>query len=128
MSIGGIDVTTTKKIQKKQERKEMESSRLEQLQNYEKPSCSRSQVDKTIISSSSGTNSSFSDNLPLTAPSPNQEPTEDVVEPPPKHMRKRIINLPSLALACDRTGVSDRSAAIIASAVLKIMLWHYHTK
>lgn len=120
MIIGGIDVITTKKIQKKQERKEIELSRLKQIENHEKPSCSRSQANETTISSSS---TSFCDNLPLTAFSPNQEPIvenhlpqEDVVEPPPKQMR---INLPSLALACDRTGVSDRSAAIIASAVLK---------
>ncbi|CAH0562737.1 unnamed protein product [Brassicogethes aeneus] len=38
------------------------------------------------------------------------------VEVSSKQMR---IKLPSLAQACDRTGVSDRSAAIIASAVLK---------
>ncbi|KAK4879051.1 hypothetical protein RN001_007197 [Aquatica leii] len=29
------------------------------------------------------------------------------------------VKLPSLAQACDRTGVSDRSAATIVSAVLK---------
>uniref|UniRef100_A0A8D8T5D6 Uncharacterized protein n=1 Tax=Cacopsylla melanoneura TaxID=428564 RepID=A0A8D8T5D6_9HEMI len=38
------------------------------------------------------------------------------VTPTPKQMR---VPLPNLALVCDRAGVSDRSAAIIASSVLQ---------
>jgi len=34
---------------------------------------------------------------------------------------RMTITLPSLAKACDRTGVSDRAAAMIASAVLQDM-------
>lgn len=50
---------------------------------------------------------------------PSEEPLPLEVEisvMPAKHM---LLNLPSLALACNRTGVSNRSAAIIASAVLQ---------
>jgi len=32
---------------------------------------------------------------------------------------KRSLELPALALACDRTGISGRSAATIASAILQ---------
>lgn len=36
-----------------------------------------------------------------------------------KNIGQMRISLPKLAQACDRTGVSDRAAAIIASAVLE---------
>lgn len=44
------------------------------------------------------------------------EELKQIALPPQK---KKRLNFPSLALACDRTGVSDRAAAIIASSVLK---------
>jgi hypothetical protein len=57
----------------------------------------------------------FDKNLPSVSKSQNEKNKESSV---PQFHQLRVV-LPSLATACDRTGVSDRSAAIIASSVLK---------
>lgn len=55
--------------------------------------------------------------MPSTSPQyKNPEQVKHKASPPNK---KKRLNLTSLALACDRTGVSYRAAAIIASSVLK---------
>lgn len=109
MMIGSVDVAATIKNKKKLERKEKSLLRSKEVIKFEKPSCSRSLPDDNLITKSNNLryNATFD---------PNFEMSKQVVTPPQK---KRRFNLPSLALACDRTGVSDRSAAIIASSVLK---------
>lgn len=108
MMIGGIDLVATVKNMKKMRRQEKELLRNKEIMDPNQPSCSRSLPDDLTIESTSSSNNSV-------ASSPYQSPKQ-IAAPPSK---KNRLNLPSLALACDRTGVSDRAAAIIASSVLK---------
>ena len=118
MIIGSIDLVTTKRENDRIERKERDISLAKRDEVFQLPSCShgRTPVRNRI------TNVSDSIDLELTQISRSGLPEkgltlqDDILEPPSKQMR---VNLPSLTLACDRTGVSDRSAAIIASAVLQ---------
>ncbi|KAL4712991.1 hypothetical protein ACJJTC_012061 [Scirpophaga incertulas] len=109
MIIGGVDLAATIKNKKKEERKHKSSLRSRETIDSEKPCCSRfltdnvtSAIESTSASSSNSETSSPIKN-PFAAPS----------------AKKKRLSLPSLALACDRTGVSDRAAAMIASSVLK---------
>lgn len=114
MMIGGVDVATTAKNKKKQERKEKALYRSTEVNYFDKPCCSRSLTDDLETESSSSCDSLF---VPSTSPQyKNPEQVKHKASPPNK---KKRLNLTSLALACDRTGVSDRAAAIIASSVLK---------
>ncbi|CAG4957331.1 unnamed protein product [Parnassius apollo] len=114
MMIGGVDLVTTVKNKRKLERQEKSLLRNKEIFDPNKPCCSRSlpDDDDLTIESTSSSNS--------VASSPYQSPKHVArlpkTPPPPK---KKKLNLSSLALACDRTGVSDRAAAIIASSVLK---------
>ncbi|CAG4988526.1 unnamed protein product [Parnassius apollo] len=114
MMIGGVDLVTTVKNKRKLERQEKSLLRNKEIFDPNKPCCSRSlpHDDDLTIESTSSSNS--------VASSPYQSPKHVArlpkTPPPPK---KKKLNLSSLALACDRTGVSDRAAAIIASSVLK---------
>ncbi|CAG9792722.1 unnamed protein product [Diatraea saccharalis] len=109
MMIGGVDLAATIKKKKKQERKEKSSLRNREVIDSEKPCCSRFLPDNVTlaIESTSAGSSNSEASSPIKIPS---------TTPPAK---KKRFSLPSLALACDRTGVSDRAAAIIASSVLK---------
>ncbi|CAG5020765.1 unnamed protein product [Parnassius apollo] len=114
MMIGGVDLVTTVKNKRKLKRQEKSLLRNKEIFDPNKPCCSRSlpDDDDLTIESTSSSNS--------VASSPYQSPKHVArlpkTPPPPK---KKKLNLSSLALACDRTGVSDRAAAIIASSVLK---------
>lgn len=113
MMIGGVDVIATVKNKKKQERKEKSLSRNREVNYFNEPCCSRSLTDDFSIESSSSCASSI---VLSSSPYHDSEQVKQKGSPPQK---KKRLNLPSLALACDRTGVSDRAAAIIASSVLK---------
>ncbi|XP_060808125.1 uncharacterized protein LOC132903564 [Amyelois transitella] len=108
MMIGGVDLVATEKNIKKFKRHEKELLRKKEIVDTNQPSCSRSLPDNLTIESASSSNNSV-------ASSPYQSPKQTAAPP----TKKKRLNLPSLALACDRTGVSDRAAAIIASSVLK---------
>lgn len=108
MMIGGVDLVATVKNMRKLKRQEKELLRNKVIMDPNQPFCSRSLPDDLATESTSLSNNSV-------ASSPYQS-SKLVAAPPPK---KKRLNLPSLALACDRTGVSDRAAAIIASSVLK---------
>lgn len=118
MIIGSIDLVTTKRESDRIERKERDLSLAQRDVVFQQPSCSHglTSVRNRI------TNVSDSIDLELTHISRSGPPEkaltlqDDILEPPSKQMR---VNLSSLALACDRTGVSDRSAAITASTVLQ---------
>lgn len=107
MMIGGVDLAATIKNKKKQERKQ-KSSLSREIIDSEKPCCSRSLSNDVILAIES-----------TSASSSNSEASSPVKIPFTPPTKKKRLNLPSLALACDRTGVSDRAAAIIASSVLK---------
>lgn len=111
MIIGAVDVITSKKNEQKYQRQVQRVSRL-----------TKRKITKPIIASRL-TSDTESDSLP----SSSVESEEFM--PSPENKKKRILTpniknrmtmpLSKLALACDRTGVSDRSAASIASAVLQ---------
>ena len=106
MMIGGIDIKSTKKkaqlVERKRKREcflERASTSKEQLNLTETLSCETSEAETEC----------------------KEDPTFEV----PRSLKKKKINPPvksktfsKLASACDRTGVSDRAAAIIASSVL----------
>lgn len=113
MMISSVDNKTTHALQKRMERRAAEQKRHE---GEPEPSTSRTIVLTDSSPSTSATSGEDSD-LESTAHSnidahlnidahSNSEPT--------KHS-----SLSSLALICDRTGVSDRTAAAIASSTLK---------
>jgi hypothetical protein len=109
MMIGLIDVTTTAKNKKRAERTNKEIMRLSSAVTAN-PSSSKPEGELNRYTQESS----------LLEPQPGcskyafQRYTDEVNTI--KQMRMRM---PSLAVACDRTGVSDRSAAMIASAVLQ---------
>lgn len=82
--------------------------RNREIIDSEKPCCSRSLSNDVTLAI-----------LSTSASSSNSEASSPVKIPFAPPTKKKRLNLPSLALACDRTGVSDRAAAIIASSVLK---------
>ncbi|GBP12600.1 hypothetical protein EVAR_10261_1 [Eumeta japonica] len=74
--------------------------------DFEKPCCSRFLPNDVTLAIES-----------TSASSSNSEASSPVKIPFAPSTKKKRLNLPSLALACDRTAVSDRAAAIIASSV-----------
>ena len=119
MSIGSLDVVVTKKINKRLNRANASNDKM-------------SKDIQMTLSSSCASDASFSDST---------DNCEDYPEPVSvKRKRKREesqlaskisrkqlfppsrLKLPSLARACDRAGVSDRQAAIIASSALHDVL------
>lgn len=102
MFIGTIDPVATRNIERSLHRRVLETRSL--------PSTSTSNVLDMELSDGEET-----DDIDDSS-NTKQEASPKLQRQRSKQMR---INLPSLAQACDRTGVSDRSAAIIASAVLK---------
>lgn len=108
MMIGGVDLAATVKNKEKQERKQKSSLCNREIIDSEKPCCSSFlSNDVTLAIESTSTSSS------------NSEASNPVKIPFAPSTKKKRLNLPSLALACDRTGVSNRAAAVIASSVLK---------
>ena len=114
MKIGPIDVRTTQAIRKKEERKERRACNQPSTSRKDPKASSSQNLHQMHLSESSS----------------NSESTEesDFEGQLPKHAQKSLFilckqsvtkKLPSLALTCDRTGVSDRAGASIASAILK---------
>jgi hypothetical protein len=102
MYIGGIDTPATKAIKKRELRKAQAEARI----NTEATTSSKSSpISKTDISTSSH-------DLEKDDPSPS-------VKKRKMSENQTRVELPTLALTCDRYGVSDRAGAAIASAVLK---------
>lgn len=114
MMIGGVDVIATIKYKKKQERKEKSLSHNREINYLDKPCCSRS-----LTAGLPNESSSSCDSLSVPSFRSNHKKPEELKQIASPPQKKKRLNFPSLALACDRTGVSDRAAAIIASSVLK---------
>lgn len=106
MVISSVDLLATKKIQKMMKRKEKTSTFLQ-------PQPSTSKEIPMIVPSSSTTTESLGSSPNDNTDESSHSPTEDLDE------TRNMVNLPSLALVCERTGVSDRVAAMIASSALK---------
>ncbi len=99
MAIGAIDKTTTRELTKTLQRKEKRS------QHKAEPS-----------TSGAATLASFSESDSTSTTDDNSD-FEDKTDKNPR--RTNLLRLPSVALACDRSRVSDRTAASIVSATLQ---------
>ncbi|KAK5648087.1 hypothetical protein RI129_002979 [Pyrocoelia pectoralis] len=118
MVIGSVDRATTKRIERAAYRKATEtttaarSSDLNECHLFPKPSTSKGFIDEGSGNESSDKNSSGEVEM-------NNSRIEANRCDSLQNTNQMRVKLPSLAQACDRTGVSDRSAATIVSAVLK---------
>jgi len=110
MKIGGIEETS--KLKRKVERKE---ANLKQMRKRKTDGdASKSQAD-SAESTEYDTGSSDSATVDEYIPDPKSVKTKPK---PDRQCQKMRISLLFLAKACDRTGVSDRSAAVLATSVL----------
>lgn len=112
MIIAKVDEAESIKLQKRYIRKELTQRQM----------CSKSDIDD-ISEKQSDVCEEFSSTEEKTDAS-DDESDDDCMPDPNEQFRKLSdkqmrVKLPSLALACDRHGVSDRAAAGIASAVLQ---------
>lgn len=108
MKIGGIDKFTSMKLQRREQRKE---SSTKNIQNPNVSPTTVSPLTSTSDSETSSTSDVFEPRSRI------DDPREGTSKGPiQKQMR---VQLPNLAKALDRAGVSDRAGALIASAVLK---------
>lgn len=112
MVMSSIDVVTTKRNKLAIERK----SRLDRF--YERQRSTNMTEEPSIVhgSSSSENEGNIKEDQEFTIPK-SLKRRKRTPSPSQKHSRKNL-HLPALASACDRTSVSDRAAAIIASSVL----------
>jgi len=123
MYMSGIDIQTSLILQRKESRKKLKTATTSDI-------CVASSSNEMDVLSSSFHQSS---DCEVDEPEDNLNNETDSDFPLPQilgckrkrnlnsNARQRRVSLPSLAEACDRTGVSNRSAAIIASAVLEDM-------
>lgn len=115
MVIGGIDYKVSKIIENKLKRK----VKIEQRKEVHKL---RSEKEKICLPSTSMLDEILSFSSSSVEDSENTEKACELITsksiPSTSQMR---IKLPNLAKACDRTGTSDRSAAILINAALTDM-------
>lgn len=112
MVIGKIDIKATKILEKRLERKNIADQRTKQKSKEDDDICQVTSSDRKDCPRS--TNVSSNDSIDPQVP----KNVEIFNAPSTSQMRTK---LPFLAQACDRTGVSDRSAAILVNAALKDM-------
>lgn len=113
MVIGSIDQEETSKLKRKAEREEANSKRIKKQKTDESTSQVRSaKSDEVDTDSDTDTNN---DSVTVEDYIPESLKTTRKLD---RECQKMTISLPSLAKACDRTGVSDRSAAVLATSVL----------
>uniref|UniRef100_UPI00358F8643 uncharacterized protein n=1 Tax=Myxine glutinosa TaxID=7769 RepID=UPI00358F8643 len=108
MVIGGIDQEETSRLKRKAEREETNLKRMKT--HYED---AKSQIASTYDESEEDYADSATDDEYISE-SVNLQSTPK----PVRQQQQMTISLPSLAKACDRTGVSDRSATKLATSVL----------
>ncbi|CAH1996010.1 unnamed protein product [Acanthoscelides obtectus] len=115
MVIGTVDKKTTKVLEKRWKRKnKTEEHKISHDDEYKKCETNRPYqlVPATLGEEASSSNSSEENAI-------KPEDRLDSLNTPSTSQKR--IKLPSVALACDRTGVSDKAAAILVSAALKDM-------
>lgn len=108
MVIGGIDEKETSRLKKRLARKESQSN------CKEKKVVAKPDVIAAAETIDSTTEDEKSDEDYMPRAKRHCKSSTDTSE-----TNQMTVRLPSLAKACDRTGVSDRSAAIIATSVLQ---------
>nr|CAI5841856.1 unnamed protein product [Callosobruchus analis] len=110
MFIGGVDIVTSRSLRRRVAR----INRKEEIKSkaYSKVTLDSANVNDPDEKSSSSDSELGDEFLPTTSMQP---PIKALDAPSTSQMR---INIKKLALVCDRTGVSDRAAAMLASAVL----------
>uniref|UniRef100_A0A6P7FUP9 Uncharacterized protein LOC114334346 n=1 Tax=Diabrotica virgifera virgifera TaxID=50390 RepID=A0A6P7FUP9_DIAVI len=113
MVIGRVDQKTTKVLEKRWKRKSKTEERRIRHDEYD-DQYKESLIGRAYQSVSSNLEEEISNN---SSSEENVIKLEDRVDTPSTSQMR--IKLPSVAQACDRTGVSDRTAAILVSAVLK---------
>lgn len=128
MYISKVDKAASEKLEKRMKRKHDEKKRFETHQKMidnQKLRKESSNTDGNLSSTESDRQQWDSDdNVPLSRLLIQQPSTSGLMIPPPalcqpaKQLRLKT-ELPTLARACDRHGVSDRTAAAIASAALQ---------
>ncbi|GBM71664.1 hypothetical protein AVEN_268967-1 [Araneus ventricosus] len=99
--IGGVDVIATKK-RKKGKRKQMEDKRIKR---------------KMVKTDADAAHSQSMEILEITAMFSSTYTDTDVITL--QYQSQNRLDFPTLAMECDRYGVSDRTAASFASAVLQ---------
>ena len=116
MAIGGVDLKTSKRTAAKIARKERIHKYLDASQKQKNQT-----VNTTLMEGLSSDCVSESDTQDeeeaYSAPSKSKRKFEE--KDTNSQKKKRIHHLPMLAAACDRVGVSDRGAALIASSLLQ---------
>ncbi|KAL4132835.1 hypothetical protein QTP88_009924 [Uroleucon formosanum] len=115
MAMSSIDVLTTKKLNKNMHRKEIEANRIDKQNKKElcvNNTLETIETDETYYTDT-GDNTDEDSNY-----SSNSMSSLSSTYSANKQSQMRL-ELPALALACDRTGISDRTAATIASAILQ---------
>ena len=112
MIIGGIDQEETLKLKRRAEIQEANLKRMKKQKTD--GDATKGQADYAE-STEYDTDSSDS----VTVDEYIRDPESVMTKPKPdRQCKKMTISQPSLAKACDRTGVSDRSAAVLATSVL----------
>lgn len=107
MVIGSVDFVVTQKIERSIYRKELESTNVSSTSSIMK------KTDNNISSSEEEEDQNEAEDIIFVPEQKTERQRSTSIVP---QMRTR---LPNLAKACDRTGISDRAAAIITSSVLK---------
>lgn len=107
MAIGTLDLSTTKRNTKRSERRYARRRQERHVVTHE---------DKPLASPTQSTSSTSSGMEDSNSESINYEPAQYKRRTSKNECASRIRNL---AEACDRTGVSDRAAALIATSVLQ---------
>lgn len=114
MAISSIDVKRTKKLMQKEQRQIKEASRKSNYPMYSE----KETVDSKALSDYDSSSTSDSNNCSDSEIMPQEVvPTPSTSKYAEKNQQMRI-QLTAFAKTCDRHGISDRSAAALASAVL----------
>lgn len=113
MAIAGVDKVTTSKLQKRIERKETRESSCQNLQ------INLSAIEETSHSDDDSHTANDGDGSPVKSDDSDMEecPQERKAEQEDKE-KTHTVKLESFARTCDRFGISDRSAAALASSLI----------
>jgi len=111
MVIGGIDQEETSKLKRKAQREEANLKRMKKQKADE--STSRAYSAKSAEDNTDGDTDTDSATVDEHIPE-----SVKTTPKPERQCQKMTVSLPSRTKACDRTGVSDRLAAVLATSVL----------
>lgn len=122
MVIGSVDISATqkmKRVRERQCRRETQEAKAKELADNGSSSKNITDLEANVVLGSDSELEEISENDDdYVGPKAKYQKITDDETPSTSKAGQMRISLPNLAVACDRTGVSDRSAAIIASSVL----------